>query len=60
LAYPPIGPKRDPSSHTDDCESCSFLKDLHIGSAPHLSSGQERSPVAEIIVMFKLVRGLVP
>jgi hypothetical protein len=29
-------------------------------NAPHWSSGRERSPVAEVIVAFKLSRGLVP
>jgi hypothetical protein len=29
-------------------------------NGPRLSSGRERSPVAEIIVTFKLARGLVP
>ncbi len=30
-----------------------------ICNAPHLSSGREWSPVAKIIVTFKLARGLV-
>jgi hypothetical protein len=32
----------------------------HWCNAPHVSSGQERSPVAEVIVTFKLLRRLVP